>query len=43
MLFNLVGERGTPGIGRRNREMKIREAVRAGEGRCSQIGFGIRP
>ncbi|WP_278320789.1 hypothetical protein [Clostridium sp. chh4-2] len=34
---------GTPGIGRRSRKTKAGGAVRAGEGRCSRIGFGIRP
>ena len=31
------------GIGRRNRETKGGGAVWAGEGRCSRMGFGIRP
>ena len=42
IIFNQASE-NQPGIGRRSRETKAGGAVRAGEGRCSQIGFGIRP
>ncbi|PNV62151.1 hypothetical protein C0033_10900 [Clostridium sp. chh4-2] len=37
IVFNQASE-NQPGIGRRSRETKVRGAVRAGEGRCRQIG-----
>ena len=37
IVFNWASE-NQPGIGRRSRETKVRGAVRAGEGRCRQIG-----
>ncbi|PNV63996.1 hypothetical protein C0033_01355 [Clostridium sp. chh4-2] len=37
IVFNQASE-NQPGIGRRNRKPKVGGAVRAGEGRCSQMG-----
>ena len=37
IVFNQTSE-NQPGIGRRSRKTKVGGAVRAGEGRCSQIG-----
>ena len=37
IVFNQAGE-NQHGIGMRNRKTKVGEAVRAGEGRCSQRG-----
>ena len=37
IVFNQASE-NQPGIGIRSRETKVGGAVRAGEGRCSQIG-----
>ena len=37
IVFNQASE-NQPGIGRRSRETKVGGAVRAGEGRCRQIG-----
>ena len=37
IVFNQASEK-QPGIGRQSRETKVGGAVRAGEGRCRQIG-----
>ena len=42
IVFNQASENQT-GSGSRSRKTKVGGAVRAGEGRCRQIGFGIRP
>ena len=42
IVFNQASE-NQHGMGRRSRKTKVGGAVRAGEGRCSQMGFGIRP
>ena len=42
IVFNQASE-NQPGIGIRSRETKVGGAIRAGEGRCSHMGFGIRP